>query len=304
MQSIEDKEPEMDPKKAVAAAVAAALVSSGAVLPGCSIPGFSVTNPIPYERGTIPNERQIQIARDLGVSESVIEEQFLVDGLDSESFDRIMHAEHMLDHLEEKYGETFKPNWIVPPYMNAKNYEMEVTVTSGEHEGSKCRVEYYWKDIEEPYYKDSYFYVLKYKEYEDYLAELVSDVYGDASSSGLAVEIGTSSSTFGDEYSPDTDVRQHGLSLAGHVRIFFPPSCDLTEEEYYALHEEFLDHFAENGVDVIYTIMVITKVREKDEGKPFTADIAWLANRENTEENPTYKWEISSHVSTERSIQL
>lgn len=290
----------MDPRKAIAAVVTTVLLGSAALLPGCMLPGFNVTNPIPYESGVIPTERQLQIARDLGVSEKVIEEKYLVEGLDSESFDRIMHAEHMLDHLEEKYGEIFKPNWII----REQHYEMEVTVASGEFEEATCEIRYYWKDLDEPYYADNYYPILKQYEYKSYLTELVEEVYGESREDTYALDAGLGTAVLlDDEIGPNTDVRRPGLRLAGHVYIYFPPTCELTKDEYDALHEEFLDLFAEKGIEVSYRIMVITKLLEKDEGKPFTPNIAWAANRASTDEDPTFKWEILSHISTERDIK-
>lgn len=55
----------MDPKKIIATALATVLLTSSVVLHGCAPPHEENTNSIPYVEGTVPNERQIQIARDL-----------------------------------------------------------------------------------------------------------------------------------------------------------------------------------------------------------------------------------------------
>jgi hypothetical protein len=299
-----------DMKKNTAATVAltALLAGLSVALPGC-VETTDTKNYIPenlrYVAHTIPTERQIQIARDLGCPEEAIR-SFKKDGLSHTGFQRIMAAEMLLDHLENKYNETFKPLWISTPWLMDNKYELCVVATSGPFaptppfSGDEFRVSYMLGPEEAPaeeHIYETYFRALFEEEFEGHLKRLVHEVYDDTKAGGVLIDVTMGTGGRNYTFGPDTDLWERRTEVYGSMEIFLPPWCELSKEEYDALSEKLKRHMETNKMDVSWSICVITI--DVDE---LNTNAALIAMRDSTEEHPTYKWLEHIHVRSSKLL--
>lgn len=272
-------------------AALSALLASTFMLAGCAISEGAESESSSYVQGTIPTEQQVKIARDLGADDEEVA-KMLREGMDKEEYRYVLYAEEMLEHLQDKYGESFKAVWISLPGPQQGRCELSVTAESGDFIGSEFSMEYDDRDSNRPRYADNYFNTLKAREFSDYLLELVRDIYAGTAASRGQVDTNITSSLHDDSFGPSTDVRERASEILGNIVIYLPPDCSLNETEYYELFDALEAYMVEKQMNLVCEIVFITELPE--EFSSFSLGAARAAYADGA-----YQWRTTFNISPE-----
>ena len=290
--------------KAMAAALAAALGAGAAG--GCSMPAAEMASPATKELEArimvdAPTERHVEIARDLGCTEETL--ATLREGRwpNWSTKAAVTHAELILGRLSERYGEEFRAESISVPQLLDRSYRFRGEVESGPHAGTGVSAQYVWANQEEPFVQDSYIDTLRDGEYEEYLESIVREVLAGTEGEKAVMVVRAGGEDFGelaDPYAPIEEYAKQGGG--GHVDLYFPPDCALSEEEYYGLIGKLKEAFEGRGMRTGISSWFITEIVEGVSYSETNPYWAYKSKAASTEEHPTYKWYVSEEAWPER----
>ena len=144
-------------------------------LSGCAPDASSTSNaPYAYVPDTVPDEYQVQVARELGCDDASVR-NMVKNGMGVVDYAHVVPAADMLKTMESRYGVDFRADWVDV----GAHWELGCTAVDGPHVGEKYCVEAYEQDDGTLSYYDDYYGAYRSKEYAAFTLSLISAAIDD-----------------------------------------------------------------------------------------------------------------------------
>jgi len=283
------------------AALAAALAAFGG-LAGCR--GDAADDPVPaWDRMHRFEGREVEVALELGFDEEDLA-RMEREGSELGEWEVIMYATALIEHLEEKYGLSFRAIKLLRPSYAHASYHLDAAVSGGAFDGVEFSCRWVFADPQSTYYEDNLLACARVDDVADWCGEVAERELGRY---GVVCRIRGISTL---RYRRDGGAEELSLpasevsELIGlGIDIYFPPDDGLDEEGYRAAVDGLYAAFRDEapGSQVWITAYQVLTIFDEYADEGFTADSAFSSTQgSRAEPGVTYDWPVGEWPSDGR----
>jgi len=284
----------MGKAKAIAALVSALAAFGG--LAGCR--GDAADDPVPaWDRMHRFEGREAEVALELGFDEEDLA-RMEREGSELGEWEVIMYATALIEHLEEKYGLSFRAIKLLRPSYAHASYHLDAAVSGGAFDGVEFSCRWVFADPQSTYYEDNLLACARLSDVADWCGEVAERElggYGAICNIDALPTIQYRRDGGAEELSlPASEVSELiGLGL----EVYFPPDDGLDEEGYRAAVDGLARAIASESEGSRVFIRARQVLRIPDGYEGFSVESARAATSGHlSEPGVTYDWPVDARV--------
>ena len=211
---------------------------------GQSVKATPETAKYDYVPNTVPDDYQVQVARELGCSANQIA-AMQKDGMSARDYSNLVPAADMLKKMEDRYGIDFRADWV----NSGSSWAIGCTAEDGPHAGESFTVETFAQNDGSLKYVDDYYGAYRSADFEAFMDNAVEQALNDVGLHGYDYALQAKLEQSIDQSVPLDDPISGGAGdYYGTCNLLFYGSKGPDESQGKNLANALVDQIANQGV--------------------------------------------------------
>lgn len=202
-----------------------------------------------YISGTIPDEYQIQVMRELGTDDAHVQ-KMLKDGMGVVDYAHVVPAADMLKAMETRYGIGFRADWV----NVGAQWSLGCTAEDGPCAGDSFTIEAYEQADGSIAFFDDYYGAHRSAEYEAFGSDLVREALDEEGIHAPVAVQATLSQTVSQSVEIDAPFADGANDFYGHCSIVFFGKSGPSETEGTKLASKLVKTFKDKGARAAFDL--------------------------------------------------